>query len=273
MTAETVGVVPAAGTGSRVAPLPCSKEIYPVGVGRLGQDPTPRPRAAFQYLLERIRLGGARSVYVVLRRHKWDIPDYLGDGAAAGVNLAYLVTERSGGVPHTVDQAYPFVRRARVLFGLADILFWPEDAYVPLVEKLSNGPADVVLGVFPAHSPWKSDMVELGDGGRVRSIVIKPATTDLRHTWLIAAWTPRFTDYLHAFVEQDLAGGDADETAEVRESYLGDVLQAGIEEGLRVDSVTFEDGAYRDIGTLEDLLLASRALSAGEVPIPAEPVV
>ena len=34
-TDDIVGVIPAAGRGKRIAPLPCSKELYPVGFVRM----------------------------------------------------------------------------------------------------------------------------------------------------------------------------------------------------------------------------------------------
>jgi len=43
-----------------------------------------------------------------------------------------------------------------------------------------------------------------------------------------------------------------------RELYIGDVIQAAIHNGLRVETVLFPEGIYIDIGTPEDLAKAVR---------------
>ncbi len=190
---DVVGVVPAAGWGRRVAPLPCSKEIYPVGWHVEGEQKG-RPKVAVHYLLENMRRAGARRAYVVLREGKWDIPAYLGDGRHVGLALAYLmvhVPHVPHGVPFTIDAAYPFVREAHVLFGFPDVLFRPVDAFERLLARQQATGADLVLGLFPTDRPHKMDMVELDARDHVRSLAIKPATaTSLQYTWLIAAWAP-----------------------------------------------------------------------------------
>ncbi len=114
---EIIGLIPAAGRGTRIGPLPCSKEVYPVGFA--STDGGRRvPKAVCQYLLEKMRVAGIVKAYVVLREGKWDIPASLGDGATAGMHLAYLMVGISFGVPFTLDQAYPFVRDSRRPFAL-----------------------------------------------------------------------------------------------------------------------------------------------------------
>ena len=39
---------------------------------------------------------------------------------------------------------------------------------------------------------------------------------------------------------------------------MGDVIQAAIESGLKIDAVKFPKGAYIDIGTPEDMVAAVR---------------
>ena len=49
---ELVGIIPAAGTAQRISPLPCSKELFPVGFRRLDDSGELRPKSAANYLLE-----------------------------------------------------------------------------------------------------------------------------------------------------------------------------------------------------------------------------
>lgn len=252
MAPELVGLVPAAGLANRLGRLPCSKEIYPVALE--GDSPAHGPvRTAAEFLLSQFRRGGATKALLVLRDGKWDIPAYLGDGSHLGLSLGYLVLRNSDGTPHTVDAAFPFVERAEILFGFPDILIDLEDPFGPLLTRRAETGADVVLGLLPARKPEKVDMVELDGEGRVLGIVIKPRRTTLRYTWLIAAWGPRFTAFFHEHLTRRSVAREDHEAGERRELYVGDVVAAGMEAGLQVESVRFEGSSYIDIGTPEDL--------------------
>lgn len=260
---EVIGLLPAGGQATRIAPLPCSKELYPVGFQPVDKDRSLRPKVVCHYLLEKMRLAGANKAYIVLRQGKWDIPAYLGDGTMLDMHLAYLMMRLPFGAPYTLDQACPFVQDALVTFGFPDIIFQPDDAFVQLLAQQAATEADIVLGLFPAHQPQKMDMVELDGGGRVHQIVIKPRQTHLRYTWIIAVWTPVFTQFMHEYLaaiqnvdEQDDAGNNVPEQ---RELFVGDVIQAAIHDGLRVETVLFPNGTYLDVGTPGDLVRAVRS--------------
>ena len=90
-SAEIVGLIPAAGQARRLAPLPCSKEVFPVGFEPVDAKGVGRPKPVCIFLLEKMAAAGAWKVYIVLRDGKWDIPSYLGDGSRYGLSLAYLM--------------------------------------------------------------------------------------------------------------------------------------------------------------------------------------
>ncbi len=162
---EVVGIFVAGGQASRISPLPCSKELYPVGFrsvdGPVDDGPNLRPKVVCHYMLEKMRMAGARKAYVVLRKGKWDIPTYLGDGLMLDMDLAYLIMRLPFGATYTLDQAYPFVKEAMVVFGFPDILFQPADAFCQVLDHQASTGADVVLGVFLAENPQKMDMVDV----------------------------------------------------------------------------------------------------------------
>lgn len=257
---KVVGLLPAGGKAKRIAPLPCSKELFPVGFQDLRQDLGIRPKVVSHYLLEKMRLASVSKVYIVLRKGKWDIPAYFGDGKMLDMHLAYLIMDLPFGVPYTLDKAYPFVQDSTVVFGFPDIIFQPEDAFIKLLAKQAESSAEIVLGLFPAHQPHKMDMVDLQADGRIRGIQIKPVQTNLRYTWIIAVWTPLFTDFMHELIiatqrknDQKLDGTSAEEHSEF---FVGEVIQAAANNGLVIESVVFSDGAYLDIGTPDDLAKA-----------------
>ncbi len=260
---EVIGLIPAAGRADRLGALPCSKEIFPLGF-RADAEGVERPRPVCGRLLESLAGAGASRAFILLRKGKWDVPALLGDGADLGLPLAYLALEPTASVPETLDRAYPFVAEATVALGFPDIVVEPGDAYRPLLHRLQQSDAAAVLGLFPTDQSWKADMVELDDGdqhpARVRRFVIKQAETTLRYTWSIAVWGPEFSRYLHDFV----AGGRAGDTGGPGEIYVGDVLQAAIDDGMTVLGERFEEGSFLDVGTPEDLRRATARFAPRE---------
>ncbi|WP_233744930.1 hypothetical protein [Leptodesmis sichuanensis] len=59
---EVIGLIPCAGQATRLAPLPLSKELYPVGLRSL-PDGKLRPKVVSHYLLEKMRLAGIRKAF------------------------------------------------------------------------------------------------------------------------------------------------------------------------------------------------------------------
>jgi glucose-1-phosphate thymidylyltransferase len=246
--AELIGLIPAGGHATRISPLPCSKELLPIGFHDESAGNS-RPKVVSQYLLEKMRFAGISKAYFVLRRGKWDIPAYFGDGSALDLELAYLVLEQSFGVPFTLDQAYPFVRRATVAFGFPDILFDDEDGFAKLLERHSRGEMDVTLGLFPANHPFsKEDRVEFDHTGKVSQLILRPSESHLPYSWAIAVWNPGFTQFLHEYT-----AAKRPTAAEMPELSAGHAIQAAIEAGLRVSGLIIGEAPYLDIGTPEGL--------------------
>lgn len=243
MQREVIGLIPAAGQATRVAPLPCSKELYPVALrpSKAGM----RPKVAAHYLLDSLRAAGIRKAFVILREGKWDIPAYFKDGVdLLDLHLAYLIMRVPHGPPFTLDHAYPFVRDANIAIGFPDVVFRPTDAFVRLLARLEHTGADAVLGLFPSDKPERFDMVEWSEGGRVIGLRIKQPDIGLRYAWMIAVWTPTFTEFMHGHLDALLRSG----AAQTREFHVGDVIQAAIQAGLWVDGVAFPEGECVDIG-------------------------
>lgn len=247
---EVIGLIPAGGHGARIGPLPCSKEIYPIGFDESNER---RPKVICHYLLEKMRFAGIDKCYIILRDGKWDIPAYLGDGKMVGMDLAYLMMGAPFGVPFTIDQAFPFVKDATIAFGFPDIFFESDDVFVGLLDKLRHDDCDVVVGLFPSDRPQKADMVDVSAGGRIRNIVIKPERTDLRYTWGVAVWSPVFTEFIHHYVKrrEPFAGNQT-------EVFVGEVVQKGIEKGLHVEAIHIADKPFIDIGTPDDMFRAAK---------------
>lgn len=256
---EMVGLVPAAGHATRISPLPCSKELFPIG-WRVDATGHTKPKVVSQYLLERYRTAGVTKTYFILRKGKWDIPQYYGHGDLVGMDLAYLIMNHPYGHPFTLDQAYPFIQHNIVAFGYPDILFEPADAFATLADHLYRSEADVVLGVFPLRPDQKWDVCTFGADGKIDTIALPHPPPDVpRWGWSIAVWSPAFSTFMHEFLasalrNQQLVGADG------KEFVMNHVFQAAIDGLLRVEHVLFDAGFVRDIGTPAELIAAQADL-------------
>jgi glucose-1-phosphate thymidylyltransferase len=253
---DVIGLIPAAGLGSRLGSLPCSKEIYPLKLAKSKADGLPGSKVVCEFLLERLKRAGIYRAFVIIRPGKWDIQAYLGDGGKYNFHLAYLMMGHPFGSPFSLDQAWSFVQKNRVALGFPDIIFRPEDAYSRLLEHQEDLKADIVLGLFPTDRPQKWDMVETNSQGQVTQIIIKPQHSALRHCWVNAIWTPKFSAFLHDYlagVVRHARETDSLKQLADQEFYVGNVIQAWMAVGFPVESVTFSEGNCLDIGTPEDL--------------------
>jgi glucose-1-phosphate thymidylyltransferase len=253
---ELIGVIPAAGEARRLGSLPCSKEVLPLRV-RKKDGPETGIEVMADGLLECYRHAGIRKVFFVLRKGKWDIPAFYGNGAPREMSFAYLLMQYSFGVPFSLREAMPFVQDNYVALGFPDILIRPVNCFARLHDKIRQEGLDVVLGLFPVIQPEKWDMVDLDELGNLRDIRIKEKSSSLGYAWSIAVWGPVFSRYL---LEQtsgiireggngivELADGSG------RELYPGDLFLRGSRDGLKIGSLAFDDGHCIDLGTPEDL--------------------
>jgi glucose-1-phosphate thymidylyltransferase len=245
--AGLVGLLPAAGLAKRLAPMPCSKEIFPVGLleSKTGDIVEYRPKPVGLYLIERMINAGVERVFVILNKEKWDILRYFGNGSSFGVPIAYLVQESISGMPDALNQAYPWIQMDTVLFGMPDTIFEPDDSLQILLSDHRSNNADVTLGLFPTKKPERFGMVSYDQNHFMKYTVDKPLCTELKYMWGIGCWGPVFS----RFMMDKLKSAPSSHT----EIVLGDVFQAALDEGLSVRVTLFEHGEYIDIGNLDDL--------------------
>jgi glucose-1-phosphate thymidylyltransferase len=245
---DIVGLVPMAGHATRLAPLPCSKELYPVTLQY--REGGGRAKVVSEYLLERMRHAGIGRAFLVIRDGKWDIPAFYNDGTTlVGIDLAYVIARLPYGPPFSLDAAYPFVKDAIVAMGFPDILFWPEDAFSQLLARQAESNADLVLGLFQMPANRIDDTVEFDDRGQVRQVHVQQRVPNLTYTWNVAVWTPRFTQFMHEHLREHREAGQAPD----KELIVGDILRAAVHAGLPVQAIPFPEGRSLDIGTPEGL--------------------
>jgi glucose-1-phosphate thymidylyltransferase len=167
---EIVGVIPAAGYATRVQPLACSKEVYPIG-----------GRPVMDYLVDRMRLGGCTELRVVTRPEKNDVIAHT-EALGAVVVLAY---------PPSVSESFlagmdGLAEDDIVLIGFPDTMWEPEDGYRPLVRAVREG-CEVALGLFKTPDLDRSDVLVFGKDGSITGIDVKPETPRSEWIWGCAA--------------------------------------------------------------------------------------
>ena len=222
---EIVGIVPAAGHATRLQPLNSSKEVLPVGRGPV-----------MDYLVERMRVGGASRVRVVTRPDKSDVIAHC-EEIGAEVVLATPATVSASFRAGMNDLADDDI----ALIGFPDTLWEPVDGYLSLVSAL-NDDVDIALGLFriPAPDLPRSDVVVLADDGRIARVLVKPTTPPSDWIWGCAAARVRAVSAL------------------ARVAWPGEYFDILCSEGHVLRGVPLSD-IWLDVGTKEALRRATTA--------------
>jgi len=236
------GIIPAAGKGSRIQPLAFSKELLPVS-GRI-EGNVRRPRAVSDYLMERLVIGGADRICIVISPGKSDILEYYG-GSAYGANICYAVQPQPAGLCDAIFRALPFIDAAEpVLIGLPDTIWFPAAA-------LASLPSDrLAFLLFPVDEPRHFDAVVTDSGGRVQEIQVKCRDAESHWIWGAFKMPGAVLGELHnLWIERERS-----------DEYVGTLVNAWLAAG--GDAVGVRAGAsYFDVGTLDGYLETNRILS------------
>jgi glucose-1-phosphate thymidylyltransferase len=237
------GIIPAAGSGTRIQPLAFSKELLPVGSRIDGQ--VERPRAVSEYLAERMILAGATRICFVISQGKSDILEYFG-GSFQGVPVCYAVQPRPVGLCDALFQAAPLVHPdERVVIGLPDTVWFPAEALAALP------PDQLAFLLFPVARPELFDAVITGERDRVVEVQVKSPHAGSSWIWgAIGAPGRIFHDLRALWMRRERS-----------DEYLGTLVNAYLAEG--GEAVGVRAGrAYVDVGTLHGYREAIRTLAA-----------
>jgi glucose-1-phosphate thymidylyltransferase len=239
-----LGVIPAAGAGTRIQPLAFSKELLPVGVRLDGG--IERPRAVSEYLVERLITAGADRLCFVISPGKSEILAYYG-GSVDGIPVCYAVQPSPAGLCDAVFRALPFAHPAETFaVGLPDTVWFPGDALQAL-------PDDVLsFLLFPVRQPELFDAVVTDDVGRVLEVQVKseqPAST-----WIWGAFKAPVSvlrDLQRLWEARDFA-----------DQYIGTLVNHYLGRGGRAVAVR-AGVSYVDVGTLHGYREAQSLLQGG----------
>jgi glucose-1-phosphate thymidylyltransferase len=244
------GIVPAAGSGTRIQPLAFSKELLPVGSRREGG--IERPRAVSEYLVERMTRAGADRICFVISPTKSDILRYYGSSFGLA-HVVYGVQPEPRGLCDAIFRAAPLVAPAEtVLIGLPDTIWFPEDGFLALPDDR------LALLLFPVDRPELFDAVVTASDGRVLEVQVKQPEPASFWIWGAFKMPGAVLHELHElWCERDQ-----------QDEYLGTLINAYIERGGQAYGVRAGQ-AYVDVGTLNGYREAIRLLTLGQSGAPS----
>jgi len=237
------GIIPAAGSGTRIQPLAFSKELLPVG-GRL-DGAVERPRAISEYLVDRMISGGASKLCFVIAPGKSDILEYYGGGNLDSVTVTFVVQPHPSGLCDAIFQAAPLIAsNETVCIGLPDTIWFPENALCALRDD------QLSFLLFPVEEPQFFDAVRTTDDGRLLEIQVKQQ--DASSNWIWGAFKmPGAT--LHELRSFWLERNRQDQ-------YIGTLINAWLARGGSAIGV-HAGKSYVDVGTLHGYRAAISLLS------------
>ncbi|RBQ20790.1 glucose-1-phosphate thymidylyltransferase [Spongiactinospora rosea] len=231
-------LVLAGGRGTRLRPFTHTvpKQLVPVA-----------NKPVLFYGLEAIKAAGITDVGIIVGDHGPAIQSAVGDGAAFGLNIAYIEQHAPLGLAHCVMIAQDFLGDADFLLYLGDNVII--DGVGPLLDAFWRSRPDAMVMTGKVGNPSEYGVAEVGPGGVVTGLAEKPATprSDLA---LVGAYV--FTPVIHQAVRSIKPSWR-------NEREITDAIDWLLRSGWRVES-HLHGGYWKDTGKAEDLLECNRAV-------------
>lgn len=204
-----------------------------------------RPRAVSEYLIERLVLGGADKLCVVISPGKSDILEYYG-GSVFSASVFYSVQPRASGLCDAIFRALPLIgAEEHVLVGLPDTIWFPADG----LAQLPDGTLSFLL--FPVERPELFDAVVCDASGRVREIQVKDSRAASSWIWGAFKMTGGMLRELH----------DLWNERQQQDEYVGTLVNAWLARGGAAVGVP-AGVSYVDVGTVRGYREAVALLQA-----------
>jgi len=233
----TQGLIPAAGSGTRLGPFTNAipKELLPIG-----------DKAVIEHVVEAMKLAGITDIVIVVSPHKHGISDYLGSGRKFGVNFTYVVQDERLGLANAV-LAGEHAIDGRFAVVLGDNFISPKSFLGELISYHTKNEADATVGVGEVKDVTRHGVIK-PEGNRILDMVEKPEPMEAPSK-LGAVGVYVFETSIFNAIRETAPGFKG-------EYQLTDSIKLLIQNGKSVFYKKF-NGVHIDVGTPKDLMLAN----------------
>ncbi len=239
-----IGVIPAAGSGTRMYPFTRAnpKELFPIG----------RKAVIDHVIVSMHRYMGVDKVFIIVGKHKGAIIDHIGDGSRlnnGGLKVAYLFQEELKGLAHAIYQAKGWIDEDFVVH-VGDSFIYPMENLKKAVEIHKKENPFATMIVKEVDDPTKYGISKVDRDGYLVDTIEKPTIKEAEPFKLsngkylantaIFIFKPEIFDY----IEKTPVG--------IKNEYqITDSLRIALKDGKRIRVVVME-GEYLDIGNWDN---------------------
>jgi UDP-N-acetylglucosamine diphosphorylase / glucose-1-phosphate thymidylyltransferase / UDP-N-acetylgalactosamine diphosphorylase / glucosamine-1-phosphate N-acetyltransferase / galactosamine-1-phosphate N-acetyltransferase len=233
----TKGLIPAAGSGTRLGPFTHAipKELLPVG-----------DKAVIEHVVEAMVNAGIHEITVVVSPHKHGLSDYLGSGKRFGVHFTYVVQDERLGLADAVLSG-EHLMNGNFAVVLGDNFFLPQSFLADLIAAHVANHADATIGVAEVSDVTRHGIIK-PQGDRIIDMIEKPVP-DKAPSRLGAIGVYIFEQCIFEAIRATKPGFNG-------ELQLTDSIRVEIAAGKKVIFRTI-DGVHIDVGTPQDLMRAN----------------
>jgi len=251
MKDEIVGLIPAAGSGTRLYPFSRAvpKEMYPI----LG-------KAVIEHCVENLHAGGIRKIFMVVGYQKGALMDYIGDGTFFGVSTAYIYQMKRRGLGHAIYQAKDWIDTTFAVM-LGDSFIEPKNEIKELIKVHRKHKPVATLLLFEVEDPKgyglaKFRTIERGSG-EIEKVREKPSPEEAGEFRINGGYYAMCGGYvfepkIFEYLKRTKPGAKG-------EIQITDAISLAIKNGEKVYGVVLR-GKYIDIGKWRTILHTEKEL-------------
>jgi glucose-1-phosphate thymidylyltransferase len=229
-------VILAAGKATRLRPvtLTMPKALVPVA-----------NKTLIGYAFDVLKAAGFLDIGIVVNELDSPIPQTLGDGAALGIRLSYIVQAEQKGLAHAIGLCKEFVGDEPFCVFLGDNIF--QDKMAPLFENFMTSGAESAIALGEVSDPTRFGIAELNTDGSIARVVEKPkepkSNLAISGVYL---FRPSIFDAISRITPSWR-----------NELEITDAIQRLVDDGHRVDSYKIK-GWWVDAGKPDSIVLANQ---------------